>query len=138
MVCGAPLDCRPMSERLLRIVERMRIQPADRVLEIGCGHGVAATFICQRLATGHLLAIDRSAKMIEAARQRNAPYVKAGTAQFLCTDFESLDVGAQRFTKILAARVALFERDAGARAALQRLLAPGGKMFIEYDEPPPR
>lgn len=56
-----------MSERLLAIVEGMHIRPDDQVLEIGCGHGVAASFICERLRRGHLVAIDKSKKMIAAA-----------------------------------------------------------------------
>ena len=55
-----------MSERLRLIVEAMRVQPDDEILEIGCGHGVAATFICEKLRGGRLLAIDRSKKMIDA------------------------------------------------------------------------
>ena len=55
-----------MSERLRAIVERLGIGPEDRVLEIGCGHGIAATYVCDRLAGGRLTAVDRSEKMIEA------------------------------------------------------------------------
>jgi ubiquinone/menaquinone biosynthesis C-methylase UbiE len=72
-----------MSERLRSIVEQLSIRPSERVLEIGCGHGVAATLVCQRLESGHLTAIDRSEKMIEAAKRRNAEQVEAGKAEFI-------------------------------------------------------
>ena len=67
-----------MSERLRSVVEHLDILRDDRVLEIGCGHGVAATLVCERLETGHLTAIDRSPAMIAAAARRNAGFVAAG------------------------------------------------------------
>ena len=125
-----------MSERLRRIVERLEVQPTDRVLEIGCGHGIAATLICERLSRGRLTAIDRSEKMIEAARRRNAAYIDAGVAEFLLGDLESVDLGERRFDKILAARVGLFDREpARANALAERWLAPGGEIFVFYDAP---
>jgi ubiquinone/menaquinone biosynthesis C-methylase UbiE len=125
-----------MSERLRAVVERLDVQPDDRVLEIGCGHGVAATFVCERLDGGRLTAVDRSPKMIEAARRRNAAYVEAGTAEFLVASLEDMDLGDRRFDKVFAVRVGLFHREPErARALAERWLAPGGALYAFFDEP---
>ncbi len=124
------------SDRLAAIVRDLMVEPHHRVLEIGCGHGVAATYICQQLQTGHLLAIDRSATMIEAARRRNAAFITAGLATFQVGDFETLELGEQRFDRILAVRVRLFHDWPGpARELAERWLAPGGRILAVYDEP---
>ena len=125
-----------MTKRLRSVVEQLEIQPDDRVLEIGCGHGVAATLVCERLEGGRLTAIDRSAKMIEAAKRRNAAYVEAGRAEFLVASLEDLDLGERRFDRIFAVRVGLFHRDPdGARTLAERWLVPGGAVFAFYDSP---
>ena len=126
-----------MSERLQRVVERLDIQPDDRVLEIGCGHGVAATMVCERLGDhGRLTAIDRSQKMVDAAARRNAAHVEAGRAEFLVMTLEELDLGERRFDKIFAVRVGLFHREpARARALAERWLAGGGTLLAVFDEP---
>lgn len=125
-----------MTDRLRRIVDEMRIRPNDLVLEIGCGHGVAASFICEQLQTGYLVAIDRSAKMIGAAMRRNAGYVKASRAQFVAVDVRSFDPGARKFDKILAVRVGLLHREPSfVRDVVGGWLASGGRMFVVYDEP---
>jgi ubiquinone/menaquinone biosynthesis C-methylase UbiE len=123
-----------VSERLRSIVDQLDIRPRDRVLEIGCGHGVAATFVCERLEGGHLTAVDRSPKMIEAAMRRNAAWIDAGTAEFLVADLEALDLGDRRFDKIFAVRVGLFHREPErAHGIAERWLAPGGAVFSFYD-----
>jgi cyclopropane fatty-acyl-phospholipid synthase-like methyltransferase len=125
-----------VSERLESVVDRLDIQPGDRVLEIGCGHGVAATMVCERLEGGRLTAIDRSRKMVEAAARRNAAHVEAGRAEFLVATLEDADLGERRFDKIFAVRVGLFHREpARAYALAERWLAPGGTLLAVFDEP---
>ncbi len=126
-----------MSERLRSVVERLGLWPDDRVFEIGCGHGVAAMLVCERLERGSLTAVDRSAKMIEAATRRNAAYVEAGKAEFLVADLEDFDLlGDRRFDKIFAVRVGLFHREPErARGLVERWLAPGGEVFAFFDAP---
>lgn len=125
-----------MSERLRSVVEQMDIRPDDRILEIGCGHGVAATLICELLDGGCLTAIDRSEKMIEAASRRNAAYIEAGRAEFLVAALEEFDPGERRFDKVFAVRVGLFHREPErARDLAERWLAPGGAVFAFFDPP---
>jgi len=105
-----------MSERLQSVIEQLDLRPDDRVLEIGCGHGVAATLVCERLEEGHLTAVDRSAKMIQAAARRNASYIEAGRAEFLVSTLEDLDLEYRRFEDLCGPRGSLSPR---ARACAQ-------------------
>jgi ubiquinone/menaquinone biosynthesis C-methylase UbiE len=128
-----------MTDRLQRVVEQLDIGPDDRVLEIGCGHGVAATLVCERLDGGRLTAVDRSPKMIEAAARRNAAYVDSGKAEFLVASLEDLDLGDRRFDTIFAVRVGLFHREPErARNLVEAWLAPGGEVFAFFDPPAAR
>ncbi len=127
-----------MTDRLRAIVEKLNIEPDDHVLEIGCGHGVAATLVCERLAggSGRLTAIDRSPKMIAVAQQRNAAHVQAGTAEFLVAHLEELDLGDRRFDVVFAVRVGLFHREPQrARALVEPWLKPTGRLHAFFDPP---
>lgn len=125
-----------MSDRLARFVAAMNIAPTDRILEIGCGHGIAATLVCNQLKGGRYVAVDRSPKMVAAAAKRNVAFVQAGIAEFLNASLETLDLGGAKFDKVFAMRVRLFHDDEPrARALAERWLAPGGRLFVEYDEP---
>ena len=122
--------------RLEKIVGELDIGSEDRVLEIGCGHGLAATLVCERLAGGRYTAIDRSAKMIAAAAKRNAGFVGAGRAEFLVGELEALDLGDRRFDLIFAVRVGLFHREPErAESLAEPWLARGGRILSFYDPP---
>lgn len=124
------------NSRLETIVEDLRLRPRDAVLEVGCGHGVAADLICQRLRGGRFVAIDRSPTMIAAAQRRNAAHVATGVAVFHVADVQTYHPGHDRFDIILAVRVGLFHREPqAADRLLARWLKPRGRIVLHYDAP---
>jgi SAM-dependent methyltransferase len=123
------------SKRLAWAVDALGVAPSDRVLEVGCGHGVAATLVCERLDGGRLTAIDRSAKMIEMAKRRNREHVEAGRAVFETVALERADFGGERFDKVFGVHVAALWRSAAAAEAVKRHLAPGGALFAVDQAP---
>jgi SAM-dependent methyltransferase len=124
------------TERLAWAIEILGVEPADRVLEVGCGHGVAATLVCERLDGGHLTAIDRSRKMIEAAARRNAEHVDAGRATFAVAAIERAELEPGAFDIAFAVNVAALWRHAGdTLPVVRRALATGGRLAVFQQAP---
>jgi cyclopropane fatty-acyl-phospholipid synthase-like methyltransferase len=122
------------SDRLRWAVATLAVEPADRLLEIGCGHGVAVSLVCEKLDGGSITAIDRSATMIKAARKRNAAHIASGKASFQTVSLHEADFGDARFDKIFAIHVGLFLRRQPARelGIIKDCLAPGGGVYLFY------
>jgi cyclopropane fatty-acyl-phospholipid synthase-like methyltransferase len=125
------------SARQIWAVEQLDVRPDDRVLELGCGHGVAVTLICERLDEGTVVALDRSPKMTAAATRRNAEYVRSGRATILTTSLHDADLGDASFDKVLAVHFPPLERGAPARelAKVRDHLARGGGFYIVAQPP---
>lgn len=122
--------------RLVWAVETLAVAPDEQILEVGCRHGLAVGLVCAKLDSGRITAIDRSAKMIAAAAQRNRAWVAAGKATFQQAALAQADLGGATFDKIFAVRVNVFWQEPSAElAAVRRLLAPGGKLYL-FNQPP--
>jgi ubiquinone/menaquinone biosynthesis C-methylase UbiE len=125
-----------IAERLLWAVEMLTVDPADRLLEIGCGHGVAVSLVCERLGSGTITAIDRSAKMIAMAERRNRMHVAAGKAAFLVACLVEADFGEERFTKVFAVNVGLFRAQRVAELnTMKRHLTAEGALYLFHQDP---
>lgn len=67
-----------ISNRIACFVDALPLAPGQRVLEIGCGPGVAAREVSRRVGNGFVLAIDRSARAIESAAVRSKAEIATG------------------------------------------------------------
>jgi ubiquinone/menaquinone biosynthesis C-methylase UbiE len=61
-----------------------------RVLEIGCGSGVAAREIANRIPNVHILAIDRSRLVIDLATKKSKEEIGSGRLLFRQVAIENL------------------------------------------------
>jgi SAM-dependent methyltransferase len=123
-------------ERLSWATAMLAVEPADQVLEVGCGPGVAVSLICERLETGRVTAIDRSPVMVRRALERNQAHVAAGRARIERLALEEADFGATRFHRILAVNVnAFWTHPAAPLDCVRRALAPGGTLLLVYQPP---
>jgi SAM-dependent methyltransferase len=122
------------SERFVWAVETLAVDPADLVLEVGCGHGVAVSLVCERLTSGRITAIDRSPKMIELATRRNREHIERGRAVLKTAALEEADLGDERYDKVFAFNVAPFWlQPQNALAIVRRHLAPDGTLHVFWD-----
>lgn len=132
------MNRRKAAQRLVWAVDVLRVEPTDRLLEIGCGQGVAVSLVSEKLDGGSITAIDRSQMMIETARKRNADHVDSGVASFQSASLDQADLGKVRFEKIFAINVGVFVRGQPTRelTIVRDHLAPQGRLYL-FHEPPP-
>lgn len=121
------------SDRVAWAVEVPDVAPDDRILEGGCGHGVAVSLICERLAGGRITAVDRSPKMIEIARKRNRAC--AERARFVTARIEEADLGDEAYDKVLAVHISALHRPGRALQVVRERLAPGGRLYLLSQAP---
>ena len=131
-----------ISPRLAEIVEALPLRSGMRVLEIGCGPGVAARAVFQRIGKGNVLAIDRSAKAIALAVAGSAVELTSGRLEFRCVAVEDfvLSQGERPYDLAFAVRVGTLDGryPKAGRIALERLrqaLGKDGRLFIDCGNP---
>lgn len=135
------MTARP-SARIADFVAALPLRPGMRVLEIGCGPGVAARLALARIGNGYVLAIDRSARAISLARAGSRSELASGRLELRQTAIEhlALKAGEARFDLAFAMRVGSLdgrhpEAAARALAAIAAVLTPKGRLFIDGGEP---
>ena len=134
-VAGWIMASRPSNrERNLWTVELLELQPRHRVLEIGCGPGLALEACASKLSEGCVVGIDHSATMIGQANSRLREAVKRGRVELCLGGLELLDqLGSTPFDRIFSVNLLMFLPDkAGAFRSIFAALAPAGLAATTY------
>src|SRR6516165_3089565 len=80
-------------------LDLLDLQPGDRVLEIGFGHGRSLAAAMASVTNGFVAGIDHSEVMLRIARKRNASALRARRMELTLGDSESLPYPDGRFNK---------------------------------------
>jgi len=82
-LAGPIMASRPSNRHRNRwTVELLDIKPGDRIIEIGCGPGLALEECLAKVADGHVAGVDHSATTLNQARLRTANAIKQGRLQW--------------------------------------------------------
>jgi cyclopropane fatty-acyl-phospholipid synthase-like methyltransferase len=120
-------------ERSRWTVDLLNIDPDDRVLELGCGPGVALRDVARRLLSGTVLGIDHSPIMVKQAARRNRVAIAAGRVLVRAGPIEDARAAGGPFTKIFSVNVVQFVPDKAAFfRLLHTMLAPDGIVATTY------
>jgi SAM-dependent methyltransferase len=112
-------------------VSLLDVQPADRVLEIGFGPGIAIGELSRLAIRGQVYGVDHSAVMVRQARRRNAAAVRSGRVELRVGSVEDLPALGGPVDKILAVNSMGFWPEPVERLReLRARMRPGGWIAI--------
>lgn len=115
----------------------MEIQPADQILEIGCGTGLLLEQMADSVTSGTITGIDKSASMIKQAAKRNYSSISNKKITLIEVAFTEVKLPGSRYDKIIAFNVGafLFKDPAKELVRVRTLLKKGGRFFLFYQPP---
>jgi ubiquinone/menaquinone biosynthesis C-methylase UbiE len=121
---------RPFAEEIVAFLD---VQPADRILEIGFGPGVAIALLANAAPGVRVAGIDVSYEMVEQARARNAAAISAGAVDLRHGTVERMPFEDNAFDLALAINSMQVwpDLDAGLRE-IRRVLRPGGRLALAF------
>lgn len=106
----------------------LRVQPGERVLDIGCGPGATAIELATRVAPdGEVVGVDISAAMVAAATRR-AVAASVSNAHFVTVDAQSGSLGRDFDAAFSRFGVMFFTDPVAGFANIGRSLRPGGRL----------
>jgi len=112
----------------------MDVQATDRVLDAGCGGGMAIQLIAQIAIEGFVAGVDYSEDMVQQALRRNAAAVRAGRAEIRHGNVAALPYDDESFDKVIGVETFYFWPDPVANLReVRRVIRPGGLVALAME-----
>lgn len=117
----------PLERNGLAVLDRLPLSGSETVLDAGCGSGRVTETLVQRLPDGHVIGVDGSQGMIEAARARLGQ-----SAELIVADLADLDLGGRTVDAVFSNAVFHWLKDHETLfARLRAVLRPGGRLVAQ-------
>jgi protein-L-isoaspartate(D-aspartate) O-methyltransferase len=110
-----------------RLLQALAPGPGEPVLEIGAGTGFITA--CLRAMGGAVRSLEIFPELAQAAR-RNLASFGMGDVEVVDADAHNIDIGERYGAIALTASLPRYD------ARFERMLAPGGRLFVVVGEPP--
>jgi trans-aconitate 2-methyltransferase len=112
------------------VVAQLSLRGDETALDLGCGDGRLTEFLLRRLPRGHVIAVDRSANMLEAARERlSAEFDRR--VSYLEQSLEQIDFDACVDLAFSNAAFHWVKDHSRLFAAIYKALRPGGWLVAQ-------
>jgi len=118
-------------ERIFWTISLLKLQPGNRVLEIGFGPGISIRHASETVDNVFIVGIDHSETMVRQARKRNSAAIREGRVELLLGSVTDPPDLGEPFDKIFAINAVQFLTDrVEILKNLRKLLKPGGLIAI--------
>jgi len=111
------------------VLDRLDLRGDETIVDAGCGSGRVTELLLERLPDGQVIALDGSASMIEAARERLGGYANI---EFAVMDLLDLDLAGRLVDGIISTATFHWITDhARLFEQLHAIVRPGGQLVAQ-------
>jgi len=116
-----------------RAIAMLDIQPTDRVLDVGTGHGRSLGVTAALAKQGVVVGVDTSDVMLTIATKRNKALIRSGRVRVEKASSDSLRFAAGSFDKAMAVHTLYFWSPAEPHLrSIANVLKPGGCFVLGF------
>ena len=128
-----PLFIKGNAELNALLLSQLKLQPDNRVLEIGFGPGVLLNQMADLVSSGHVYGLDFSETMFQAASQRNQAWLLEERMTLRLGSSDAMPFEANTFDKVATANTLYFWQPPESHLQeIYRVLKPTGLLVLGF------